>query len=64
MDPQLLLIRHEQDQPHRGHAHPRVGADGQLADSFIEEQVDGVVIERRDKAAADFSERKNVCSFV
>lgn len=52
MDPQLLLIGHEQDQPHRGHAHPWVSTDGQLADSFIEEQVDGVVIQRQDKAAA------------
>lgn len=53
MNPQLLLINHEQDQSDRGHAHRRVGADSQLAHGLVEEQVGGVVVQRGDKVAAD-----------
>lgn len=60
MDPQLLLIRHEQDQTHRGPTHPWVSADSQLADNFIKEQMDGVVVQFGNKTSADFREI-NVC---
>lgn len=58
MNPQLLLINHEQDQSDRGHAHCRVGADSQLAHGLVEEQMGGVVVQRGDKITADGEEKQ------
>lgn len=53
MDSVLLLTGHEEEQSDGGPAHRRVGADGQLADSLVEQQKDGVVAQPGDKVAAD-----------
>lgn len=57
MNPQLLLINHEQDQSDRGHAHRTVGADSQLAHGLVEEQVGGVIAQLGDKVAANGEEK-------